>query len=192
MKTPGTHNALNALAAATAGLALGIPPAGIRRALESFNAVSNRMQVTRTAGIVIINDAYNANPDSMVAALRTLATMSSRGKRIAVLGDMRELGKASLKEHREIGLEIGRLGIEYLLTFGEQARHIHTSADVKMKFHYEQKNMMAEFLLELVSPGDLVLVKGSRGMRMEDVITFLRDRLGVRKEKIMVQEQVRA
>jgi len=187
MAVPGAHSALNALAAATAGLALGVPATGIREALGSFRAVKDRMQIIRSAGVVIINDAYNANPDSMMAALRTLATMNTRGKRIAVLGDMREMGHASEREHRNLGREVARLGVEYLLTFGAQARHIHDGANMEMKFHYDQKNMLAEYLLELVSPGDLVLVKGSRGMRMEDVITFLQNRLGALAGKTIEQ-----
>jgi UDP-N-acetylmuramyl pentapeptide synthase len=187
MGVPGAHIGANALAAATAGLALGVPASGIRKALEAFKGVNDRMQTVRSAGIVIINDAYNANPDSMVAALRTLATMKARGKRIAVLADMRELGSASAREHRGIGREVGHLGIEYLLTFGEQAKSIHDAADVRMKFHYEQKSVLAEYLLELLSPGDLVLVKGSRGMKMEDVVTFLRNRLGARLGRPMEQ-----
>jgi UDP-N-acetylmuramoyl-tripeptide--D-alanyl-D-alanine ligase len=190
MAVPGTHNAANALAAATVGLALGVPAAGIRKALVSFSAVKNRMQVIRSAGIVILNDTYNANPDSMMAALQTLVTMKAKGKRIAVLGDMREMGEASEQEHRSLGREIARLGIDYLLTVGSQARHIHDGAEVKMKFHYDQKNVLAEYLLELVSPGDLVLVKGSRGMMMEDVIGFLLHRLGVNAGTTVEQARV--
>ena len=187
MRVPGSHNAMNALAAATAGLALGVPAPSIRRALASFSAVKDRMQVVRAGGVVLINDAYNANPDSVAAALRSLVSMRARGKRIAVLADMREMGKAAEREHREVGREIARLGIDYLLTYGDHARFIHESADVPMKFHYEQKNMLAEYLFELVSPGDLALVKGSRGMKMEVVVNFLQGRLGTEAGKTMEQ-----
>jgi UDP-N-acetylmuramyl pentapeptide synthase len=192
MSVPGTHNAANALAAATAGLALGVSAARIGKAIATFSAVKDRMQVVRFAGLVLINDAYNANPDSMTASLRTLVSMKASGKRIAVLGDMREMGASSEKEHRGIGRLVGTLGVEYLLTFGDQAKHIHDAADVKMKFHYDQKNMLAEYLLELASPGDLVLVKGSRGMKMEDIVTFLQGRLDGENGKTTGQRQAGA
>jgi UDP-N-acetylmuramoyl-tripeptide--D-alanyl-D-alanine ligase len=109
--------------------------------------------------------------------LRTLASAKVSGKRIAVLADMKELGAASLDEHARIGKEVSKLAIDYLLTFGEQARSIHDASSIKNKIHYEHKNMLAEYLAELVSPGDAVLVKGSRGMKMEDVVAFLQERL---------------
>jgi UDP-N-acetylmuramyl pentapeptide synthase len=127
--------------------------------------------------VSIYNDTYNANPDSMIAALKTLASASVSGKRIAVLGDMRELGSHGKEEHMRVGREAARLGIDFLLTFGELARSIHEAAGIRGALHYDQKNMLAEYLAELVSPGDAVLVKGSRGMKMEDIVTFLEGRL---------------
>jgi UDP-N-acetylmuramoyl-tripeptide--D-alanyl-D-alanine ligase len=189
MSVPGMHNAMNALAAATTGLAFGVPPAKIQKTLAGFGAVKERMQVTTSGGVVILNDTYNANPDSVLAALRTLASMKSSGKKIVVLGDMRELGKASELEHRNIGREVEKCGFEYLLTYGEQAKHINKSAGVDSKFHYDEKNTLAEYLLELVAPGDVVLVKGSRGMKMEDVVIFLQVRLNSRNGVVRPQEQ---
>jgi UDP-N-acetylmuramoyl-tripeptide--D-alanyl-D-alanine ligase len=135
------------------------------------------MEVLHVHGITVLNDSYNANPESMLAALAALAEMSVAGKRIAVLGDMRELGAGEIAEHQEIGKDATRLGIEYLLTYGELARQIHASASVPFSAHYEQKSMLAEYLVELLAPGDAVLIKGSRAMRMEDIVTFLLQRL---------------
>jgi UDP-N-acetylmuramoyl-tripeptide--D-alanyl-D-alanine ligase len=174
---PGRHNALNALAAAAAGLALKVPPKKIVAALEAFRAPSKRMEPFTAGGVRILNDTYNANPDSMIAALRTLAAAGSGGKTIAVLGDMRELGAASEESHRAVGREARALHVDYVLTFGSQAWFIHEEAKGPGAVHYENKNMMAEYLAELVTPGDTVLVKGSRGMTMEDVVTFLQQRL---------------
>jgi UDP-N-acetylmuramyl pentapeptide synthase len=183
LNVPGEHHALNGLAATAAGLAFGIPASEIREALEGFRPVYERMQVVTSSGITILNDTYNANPDSTVAALRTLAAMTARGKKIAVLADMLELGKHSEAQHALVGREAERLGVDFLLTFGIQAKQIHDAAQIGTKFHYDNKNLLAEYLFELLSPGDIVLVKGSRGMKMEDVVVFLQDRLASKKDR---------
>jgi UDP-N-acetylmuramoyl-tripeptide--D-alanyl-D-alanine ligase len=177
LEIPGEHNALNALAAATVGLTFKVPANRIKKALESLRPTVKRMELLNCGGVSIYNDTYNANPDSMVAALRTLASARVSGKRIAVLGDMRELGVQGKEEHSLVGREAAQLGIDYVLTFGELARSIHEAANMQGALHYDQKNMLAEYLAELVSPGDAVLVKGSRGMKMEDIVTFLEKRL---------------
>jgi UDP-N-acetylmuramyl pentapeptide synthase len=135
------------------------------------------MEVVNLEGVVIFNDTYNANPDSMLASLQTLAATRVAGKKIAVLGDMRELGAAGPAEHTRIGKAARDLGIDYLLTFGPLARHIHEAAAPVQAIHYDQKNVLAEYLAELIAPGDAVLVKGSRGMKMEDIVAFLEERL---------------
>lgn len=174
---PGEHNVINAIAAAAVGTTFKVPVKKIRKALESFKPASKRMEVLNLEGVVIFNDTYNANPDSMLAALKTLASATVPGKRIAVLADMRELGEAGREEHARIGMEIPPLGIDYLLTFGDLARYIQDAAQLSNGVHYEQKNALAEYLAELIAPGDAVLVKGSRGMKMEDIVTFLEQRL---------------
>jgi len=177
MSVPGAHAMTNALAAAAVGLAFGVPASGIRRSLLAFKAVDKRMQVRKSSGVTIINDTYNANPDSLVSALETLGSMKCAGKRIAILGDMLELGAASGREHGRIGALIGGMGIDCLLTYGEAARAIHESARVGWKRHYDKKDILASSALELVTGGDIVLVKGSRGMKMEDVVLFIQERL---------------
>ncbi len=174
---PGDHHAHNALAAVAVGATFRVPGALMKSALENFRPAGKRMEILKVGGVTILNDTYNANPDSMLAALRTLVASRSGGKCIAVLGDMRELGDRSAEEHAAIGLEAKALGIEYLLTIGEQARRIHDAFGKEGAFHYEQKNALAEYLAELVSDGDIVLVKASRGVRLEDVVTFLASRL---------------
>jgi len=176
LKAPGRHMAANALAAAAVGLCFGIPVAGIRRALERFRPVHERMQVIKTSGVVILNDTYNANPESVLGALETLASMNVRGRRIVVLGDMLELGTHSVEQHEEIGRAIDRR-FDDLLTYGPHAMMAARASPLNAALHYEQKNMLAEYLLEMLSPGDAVLVKGSRGMKMEDIVTFVHDRL---------------
>jgi UDP-N-acetylmuramoyl-tripeptide--D-alanyl-D-alanine ligase len=168
---------MNALAAAAVGLVFNVPQTRIRAALEAFRPESKRMEVLSIKGVTIFNDTYNANPDSTLAALRTLARARVPGKRIAVLADMLELGDGAEEEHARIGKEATRLGLHYLLTYGKLAKHIHNAAGIHFVHHYDQKNILAEYLAELVSRGDAVLVKGSRGMKMEDVVTFLEQRL---------------
>jgi UDP-N-acetylmuramoyl-tripeptide--D-alanyl-D-alanine ligase len=177
LKIPGAHNAYNALSAAAIGLTLKVPTTKIQSALEKFSPAKKRMEILNINGIVLFNDTYNANPDSMIAALHTLVSAAVTGKRIAVLADMKELGDASFDEHARIGKEASKLSIDYLFTYGEHAKKTYEAATLKNKLHYDQKNVLAEYVAELLSPGDAVLVKGSRGMTMEDVVAFLQERL---------------
>jgi len=178
LRVPGIHHAGNALAAATVGFAFSVPGRKIKERLERFRAVGKRMEVLSVGGVTIFNDTYNANPDSMAAALQTLAVARVSGKRIAVLGDMLELGAVSAREHTRLGREAARIKLDYLLTIGEETKRTHAAAGKGFAVHYDQKNVLAEYLAELVAPGDAVLVKGSRGMGMEDIVTFLTERLG--------------
>jgi UDP-N-acetylmuramoyl-tripeptide--D-alanyl-D-alanine ligase len=182
---PGRHQAANALAAAAVGLTFGIPAAAIVEALQTFAASDKRMAVFDLRDVTVLDDTYNANPDSTIAALQTLAAMRVTGKRVAVLGDMLELGPCEAEEHRRIGEAAARLGIDYVLTYGSRAKQIHDAAKNVFAVHYDQKNVLAEYLVELVAPGDAVLIKGSRGMAMEDVVTFLVQRL--RKQDLQVR-----
>ncbi len=177
LPVPGTHNAMNAVAAAAVGFAMRVPAKEIVAALAGFSAAPKRMQVQQIAGVTILNDTYNSNPDSALAALATLKSVGCSGKRIAVLADMLELGAESEVLHQAIGEAIAYHGVDVLLTYGPLSEHTHRGATVPLKVHYDQKNILAEYLLEELTAGDAVLIKGSRGMRMEDVVTFLAERL---------------
>lgn len=186
LPVPGKHLAANALAAVAVGYTMDVPLNDIRRRLERFTSPSKRMEVVTVGGVTIINDTYNANPDSMVAALETLRAMQTKGKKIAVLADMLELGDRAEREHRALGPLVNQCA-DFLLTYGFHARCIYEESTLGMKFHYDQKNVLSEYVAELVSPGDVVLVKGSRGMNMEDVVVFLRERLGARWKRSTAQ-----
>jgi UDP-N-acetylmuramoyl-tripeptide--D-alanyl-D-alanine ligase len=173
LSVPGTYAMMNGLAAAAVGVTFGIKPNNIKRALEGFTCIGKRMESITVGSITILNDTYNANPDSVISALGTIRSMKCKGNKIIVLADMLELGDAAQKEHELIGKVVGDMGFEY----GELAKYINISATVKTKIHYEQKNILSEYTAELLSDGDIVLVKGSRGMKMEDVVTFLIERL---------------
>jgi UDP-N-acetylmuramoyl-tripeptide--D-alanyl-D-alanine ligase len=168
LQVPGEHNARNALAAATAGLALQIPLAIIISGLQGFGGVAGRLQRKQAKnGATLIDDTYNANPASMHAALEVLA--QAKGKRIFVLGDMGELGEDAAQFHREIGIAARELGIEQLFALGtlsaEAVREFGTGA-----LHFatiEELNVALDKELDVQTT---VLVKGSRFMKMERVV----------------------
>ena len=178
----GEHHVANALAAAAIGLELGLPLAEIVASLEATTiAAPGRMQVLPGRdGITVINDAYNASPDSMSAALKTLAQVARPGARaVAVLGAMSELGELSGEEHDRIGLQVVRLGIDELVVVGKEARRLHISAinegswDGESVF-FEDHDEALDYLVRTVRPADTVLVKSSNAAGLQR----LGDRLG--------------
>jgi UDP-N-acetylmuramoyl-tripeptide--D-alanyl-D-alanine ligase len=173
---PGQHNAINALAAATIGLTFKVPAKKIAEALSSFTSASKRMQVLQLNSLTVLNDTYNSNPDSVLAALHVLEGLQTRGKKIVVLADMLELGNGAADEHRRVGEAVAQSGAKYLLTYGPLSKNTHDTSTVVFNTHFEQKSALCEHLAELIIPGDVVLVKGSRGMKMEEVVAFLAER----------------
>lgn len=172
LSLPGAFNAQNALAAATVGFRFGVSQSEIRGALERFRGSDKRSEVLRKNGLLVLNDSYNANPDSMLASLDSLRGVNVKGRRIAVLGDMKELGEQSAMEHARVGAE-GMEGIDALFTYGTFAAEILKSARVKAKQHFQDKSELIAYLRKVVKSGDAVLVKGSRGMKMEEVAQAL-------------------
>ena len=183
LRVPGEHNAMNSLAAAAVGFSLRIPARAIKEALASYAPPLNaavrpgRMEVIPVGGVRVINDTYNANPDSMRAALRTLAAMECTGKKIVVLADMFELGPSSGHEHATLGLFLSELGFEYILTTGPQMHVANESSKALFARHFDSRIELSEGLNSLAGSGDIVLVKGSRGMKMEEVVASLVDSL---------------
>ncbi len=174
----GQHNVCNAVGAAAIASVLGADAAEIKEGLEAFQPIQLRSQLIQWRGVKILNDSYNANPASMRSALETLKLIRGSGRAIAVLGDMLELGKESAAAHREIGQRIGGLGLDYLLTVGEFAGLIGQEAirrgmaKDRVKI-CDRMDEAVEFLRGLTREQDTVLVKGSRGMRMEKVVQDL-------------------
>jgi UDP-N-acetylmuramoyl-tripeptide--D-alanyl-D-alanine ligase len=173
----GPHHVSNALAAATVALRLGVPVADVAKRLSSATALSpHRMAVTeRPDGVTVIDDAYNANPDSMKAALRALAVMSGRTRRsVAVLGAMLELGDGSRAAHDEIGRLVVRLNIKQLIVVGDEAYHIHEGAMQEGSWGSESifvpdLDAARAMLDESLEPGDVVLVKSSLGAGLAEL-----------------------
>jgi UDP-N-acetylmuramoyl-tripeptide--D-alanyl-D-alanine ligase len=166
----GVHNVRNALAAIACTLAAGIDQAAIVRGLESFTPVGGRLQRKQAlCGAAVIDDTYNANPDSVRAAIDVLAQYPS--PRILVLGDMGEVGTQGKQFHEEVGAYAKSRGIDTVLATGELARHLASSGAQ----HFEQfDELLAALDTKLGSKSDAtVLVKGSRFMKMERVVQHL-------------------
>jgi UDP-N-acetylmuramoyl-tripeptide--D-alanyl-D-alanine ligase len=175
----GQHNVVNALGAAALALGAGVKLPAIRRGLETARPFSMRMQIEKWHGVGIINDAYNANPASMKAALQTLAEIDCRGNRIAVLGDMFELGKQSAKEHRQLGKTAAGANIDALYLLGKLAAEVRKGAVLAGMLTEkivigEDHADLARQLRNRLKSGDWLLFKGSRGMKMERVLDELR------------------
>lgn len=170
LSTPGLHNVSNALAAATVGLTFKVPKKKVISALESFTGANKRMEIIKRNSVTILNDTYNANPDSVLAALKTLKSMKIDGKKIVVLADMLELGARAEHEHAKLGLAVSDLEFEYLLTFGPLSRFTHEASKLAFAEYFDSKEALTASLKSLIAPGDAVLVKGSRGMKMEEVV----------------------
>jgi UDP-N-acetylmuramoyl-tripeptide--D-alanyl-D-alanine ligase len=178
----GEHHVMNALAATAAALELGVPLPAIVEALESVTLAERwRMELMGGRdGITVINDAYNASPDSMAAALKTLAQVQAPGTRtIAVLGEMSELGEFSGEEHDRIGLLAVRLGISQLIVVGQGARRLHITAINEGSWdgesaYVETADEAYDLVVSSARPGDTVLVKSSNSAGLR----HLGDRLG--------------
>jgi UDP-N-acetylmuramoyl-tripeptide--D-alanyl-D-alanine ligase len=176
---PGEHNVRNALAAAAAAFALGAGLDVIGEGLAAVRPVPMRFALhSYLDGIRVVNDAYNANPDSMESALRSLKMMQSRGRHAAVLGDMLELGEESPGAHRRLGKEAAAASLDLLVAVGRFAEETVRGA-VEAGLPRERIVVVpdcrgaAEALGAWLGPGDLVLLKGSRGVALEEVLGLL-------------------
>jgi UDP-N-acetylmuramoyl-tripeptide--D-alanyl-D-alanine ligase len=173
LSVPGLHMVQNALLAVAAGRAFGVSLEECAIGLATAPLTKARLQIKEINGVQFLDDSYNANPDSMKAALRTLVELDADGKRIAVLGEMRELGQATQRGHEEVGEEAAALGVDQLIGIGEMGGIISRAAK---KAGLEKSDTVgstseaADLLTEIAEPGDLVLIKGSRLARTEEVI----------------------
>ena len=176
LSIPGKHNVYNALMAATAGWALDVPLQDAAKAIENFTLTKLRSQVLEHNGIHMINDTYNANPASMRAALETLSQIEVDGRRIAVVGDMRELGAMTYDAHRELGREVGNRQIDALFALGDLAPVVvegGREAGIDQAWAYADRDALTGALQAYLKPGDLMLIKGSRSIAMERIVTAL-------------------
>ena len=167
----GRHNVANALAAYCAATRLGLNARRVIAGLADFEQTGMRQKVVHARGVDVIEDCYNANPDSMKAALAMFKEFHCK-RRFALLGDMLELGDISRAAHEEVGRQAVENKVDYLVTYGEQAKRIAVVAAAKglPTLHADTYAQAAEALLNKMQPGDALLVKASRGMALEKVL----------------------
>lgn len=169
----GEHNAQNATGAFALGIALGFSPAECVAGLEAARPYSRRLNVIEAAdGVTVIDDCYNANPASMQAALETLKTLAQGGRAIAVLGDMLELGSGEDEAHRELGERAAAM-VQRVAFFGPRTAKAAAAARGVESRHFTEVEPLVGWLKPQLQRGDVVLVKGSRGMRLERVVAAL-------------------
>ena len=171
----GQHYVTDAMAAITVGLAMGVEPANIRAGLDSFRNMAGRQEILQIGNATVIKDCYNAGPESMEAALKVLGTKP--GRRIAVLGDMLELGVCSPAEHYRIG-RVAAQKSDYVFAYGPNAERVFSGCltggmDTIHARAYSEKEKLMGDLKTVITPGSFILVKGSRGMHMEQVVDGL-------------------
>jgi UDP-N-acetylmuramoyl-tripeptide--D-alanyl-D-alanine ligase len=175
LRTVGRYNIYNALAAAAAAIAAGMSMDAVKYGLDGFAPVSMRSELKLIHGRTVLADYYNANPGSVKAALEALISLGTGVKSVAVLGDMLELGAAADEAHREIGRAAARLGVDILITVGPLSKHTlegaHDAGMPKGRLFAAGSHAEAADLLRKHSKnGDAVLIKGSRGMKMEKIL----------------------
>jgi UDP-N-acetylmuramoyl-tripeptide--D-alanyl-D-alanine ligase len=177
---PGEHMVANAIAAAAVGTTLGVSAAECAAALKGARVSAWRMETFSTPdGVRVVNDAYNANPESMAAGLKAARWMARDGRLVAVFGHMAELGPIALDEHERLGELIVRVGVDRLITVGEPARMIHRAAvrEGQLPEDALDVNTPDEALEDLrawLRSGDVVLIKGSRVVGLERLAEALR------------------
>lgn len=176
LPVPGVHMVRNALKAVAVGQFCGLSLVECAAGLANLKLTKGRLEQKIVRGIHVLDDTYNANPDSVAAAITTLAQMPAVGRRIAVLGAMGELGEAAEEGHRRVGDVAAREGIDYLIGVGENARWITDNAyrgGIEKVVLCESTEDAVKALREVARAGDVVLVKGSRSARMERVVEGL-------------------
>lgn len=181
LKTLSSENIHNALAVIACARLLNMSFEDIGKALNQFNFPKGRQMVHKVDGFWVIDDTYNANPISFKSAVMTLGRMQTDGRRILVCADMLELGKRSEELHREVGRYTGAATVDLVLSIGNFSKFISQEArscnNRLTAYHFTSLLKLHKFLKEYCRPGDIILVKGSRGMHMERTVDFLLEKL---------------
>ncbi len=177
LQVEGRHQIMNALAAFGAGHMMGIDPALLKTGIEAFRGDGRRQFTQCIGGITIIDDSYNASPESMIAALRVLA--QKPGRHVAVLGDMLELGAYEEQGHREVAAICAELKIDVVITAGKAARILYDALPPSIEKYYVPERIQAEPLLrQVIREGDAVLFKASNSMEFNRLARALKERMG--------------
>ncbi len=175
LPTRGVHNVYNALAAFAVATTLKIDAQSVAKKFLEYRPIGMRQNIVNVGNITVIEDCYNASPDSTKAALKMLSEMNSN-QTIAVLGDMLELGDYANEAHKEIGEIAAELNIDYVLTIGNYSTLTTSSAKTagcKNAYHFESNEDLENFLFNIANDGDSVLFKASRRMKLEDVMNSI-------------------
>ncbi|WP_343209982.1 UDP-N-acetylmuramoyl-tripeptide--D-alanyl-D-alanine ligase [Anaerolentibacter hominis] len=176
----GLHNVRNALAALVVSDFMGIPFFLAKQGLKDYRPIKMRGEVKETGGIKIIDDTYNASPDSMKSGIGVLTALPGLNRRIAVLADVKELGERSEKLHYEVGVFLADQNVDILVTVGAQAREIARAVRERgrnmVTASFDQNEEAIAWLKDNIAAGDGILVKGSRGMHTEDIVSALTGR----------------
>jgi len=176
LNIPGRHNAYNGALAVSVGVELGVSLDEAARGLEKMENTDKRLSIKGKDGMKIIDDTYNASVDSMKAGIDVLASVFGMRK-IAILADMLEMGKKSAEYHEEVGEYLADKNFDLLITVGEASRYIEMAAGKKMSgiqtLHFDNQEDLNKKVKEIVRPGDVILIKGSRGMNMDQVVKYL-------------------
>ncbi len=179
IQLPGPHQIYNALAATAAGLTLGLAPEQISLALGQFQSLEKRSQLhCHDSGLIIYDDCYNANPGSMAMALQTLANLRNHGRTLAALGDMLELGSTTAQAHKDLGALAAKLDVDLLVICGNFKNLVREGALAAgmsaTRIHAVPSHAAgAQIVKEFCRPGDMLLIKGSRGAQMEKLLSGL-------------------
>jgi UDP-N-acetylmuramoyl-tripeptide--D-alanyl-D-alanine ligase len=177
LRLTGKHNIVNALAAVAVGREAGLPVGAIAGGVAEPDSLPLRMQLERWGEVVALVDCYNANPESVISAAATLSTLSGVRRRVAVLGEMLELGPASADWHEWVGRELGKGAVDLVVTVGPGAAPIAAGAEAAglATRRFADRREAEEWLVENVIPGDAILFKASRGAELETVVKPVRD-----------------
>ena len=171
----GRHNLYNILAASSIAYGIGVKPALIKESIETFSSYSMRFRpVAAREGYTIVDDSYNANPSSMEWAIKTLLELPAAGKRIAILGDMRELGTKSGHYHRELGRVLSESTIPVIALIGEEMKETFRELGNERSRLFDDKDHLIDFIRGKAGKGDVILVKGSRASKMEEIVEALK------------------
>jgi len=172
INTFGKHSYFNGLSAIAAGIYFGVKASAISEALKNFAGLSGkRMEFKEYGGIKVINDAYNSNPDSVKLGLETMKDFKTKGRKHIILSDMLEMGKASKSEHSNVGKLLKKMNFDFNYFFGDMSFNTFKGTKgLKNSFYFKDKADLSVFLRVNIKEGDILYVKGSRGMKMEEVI----------------------
>lgn len=178
LNVAGVHNIYNALSAIMVGLLSEIPMDKIQEGISEFENTKMRLNIKRNGQMVIIDDTYNASPDSMIAAIKVLNNTKNKRK-IAILGDMLEMGTFAKKAHYDVGREVAKENINTLIAVGKDALYYEDGAkslNISEAYYFNNNEEVIDFLNKYTQSDDAFLIKGSRGMAMEEIVKYLQER----------------